>query len=264
MIRFPGNQNKTPVTFPAVMSKSRDWNMVENLLTVVFNYFYILSSEIRNCHNPKRCDVNLLPLLAEYYRYQYTDVESVALEREIIGSVPVLHHEKGTVTGIENALALSKVNKTDDITIPWFYVKETNQVIVILFDGLKTYKLRELLSLVVPLGTRIVMKPGHSIKASEEVKMHSWTEINCGELDYNKQYYVQPNNYWHVVWDEDKELYHTYIDAQWALGNPNNKTPHAQYTNPITKESITDDGASRVGGMEIASNDTKVPDSEGE
>lgn len=252
MIRFPGNKNKTPSMLPTPLSKSRDYNSIELLFNIIFNYYYVLSSEIKNCHNPKRCNVDLLPLLAQYYRYQYTDVESIALEREIIPMVSHLHHWKGTATGIDNALALCKVNKTEDAIIPWFYTAETNTITVISYDKIKTYKMKELLSLVVPLGTKITIKPGYFVQASEEVKMHSWTEINCGLLDPDKQYYVQKNNYWHTTWDPDKQLYHIYVDAQWALGDPTNPTPHAQYDKG-------DDGAARVGGTEVASNDTTVP-----
>lgn len=254
MIKFPGNDNRTPVTFPAVMSKSRDYNLIENLFTTVFNYFYTLSSEIHNCHNPKRCSSNLLPLLAQYYRYQYTNVENIDLEREIIAYVPLLHHNKGCNVGIDNALALCKVNKTEDITIPWFYDKENNEVVVIVFNNLKTYKMLDLLYLVVPLGTKIVFRSGNYVKSNEEVQYHSWTQVNVGDLDKNKQYCVQPNNYWHTKWNPEEELYHIYVDAQWALGDPTNKEPQSNYINPITKENITDDGATRVSGIEVASN----------
>ena len=80
------------ITFPAVMSKSRDYDAIEVLLQSVFNYFYTESIESKNVHNPYRCDVDLLPLLADFYRYSYTDVMDVDKEREIIASVPNLHH----------------------------------------------------------------------------------------------------------------------------------------------------------------------------
>lgn len=237
MIRVPGyDQLNVPITFPAVLSKSRDYNAIELLFTSIFNYFYILSKESKNVHNPKRCRAELLPLLAQYYRYEYTNVEDVAMEREIIGSVPELHHNKGIATGINNALALCKVDKTDEVTIPWFYDRETNIVTVIIFDGLKTYKMFELLQLVIPLGTKIVFKPGYSVRASEEVQFHSWIEINYGELDPDKQWYVSPNNTFKTVWDPEKQLYHTYIDEQYKLD------------------------AARTGNIEVAHNDTTVPD----
>lgn len=236
MIRIPGQKLNTPMTFPAVMSKSRDWNAIEVLFVTIFNYFYTLSVESRNVHNPKRCRVELLPMLADYYRYSYTDVKDIELERDIIATVPELHHNKGTVIGINNALALSKIDKSNSLAIPWFYTKETNTITVIIFDGLKTYKILELLALVVPLGTKIIFKPGFSVKASEEIDMHSWTEVNFGPLEPDKQWYVTPNNTWSTVWDPEKQLYHTYVDEQAHLN------------------------ASRVGNVEVANNDTKVSD----
>nr|CAI9751278.1 hypothetical protein DGKKSRWO_DGKKSRWO_CDS_0018 [uncultured phage]CAI9752132.1 hypothetical protein CVNMHQAP_CVNMHQAP_CDS_0018 [uncultured phage] len=248
MIRVPGQKLNAPVTFPAVLSKSRDYNAIELLLQTLFNYFYVLSEESRNIHNPRRCNVNLLPLLAQYYRYEYTDVQSVAMEREIMASVPELHHNKGTVIGVDNALALSKIDKENEVSIPWFYTKETNTITVIALDNIKTYKMLELLNLVIPLGTKVVLKPGFFVKSSEEVRMHSWTEINVGALSPDKQYYIQPNNFWHTTWDQDKQLYHTYVDTQWALGDPTNTDP----------QGLGKNGATRVGGTEVASNDFPV------
>ena len=254
MLRVPGQDVYTPITFPAVLSKSRDYDAIELLFVTIFNYFYVLSYESKNVHNPKRCKTELLPLLAEYYRYQYTDVKDISMEREIIGTIPELHHNKGTTTGIENALALSKIDKTDSTTIPWFYTRETNTVTVIVFNGLETYKMYDLLKLVVPLGTKIILEPGFFVHSSEEIKMHSWTEINHGPLSPDKQYYVQPNNFWHTTWDPNEQLYHTYVDTQRELGNPNNNDP----------QGLGKNGATRVGGTEIAGNDTEGPGGEGE
>lgn len=255
MIRLPDHKRlNVPVTFPAVMSKSRDYDAIDLLFQSIFNYFYVLSKESKNIHNPKRCRVDLLPLLAEYYRYEYSDVKDINMEREIISTIPELHHNKGTVIGIENALALSRYDKSSGVTIPWFYTKETNTVIVIAFNGLKTYKMLELLKLVIPLGTKVVIKPGFFVKSSEELKMHSWTEINHGPLDFNKQYYVQPNNFWHTTWDSKEQLYHTYVDTQRELGNPNNTDP----------QNLGKDGATRIGGIEVANNAFTVSDKKGE
>lgn len=240
MIRIPGQELNTPMTFPAVLSKSRDYNAIELLFVTLFNYFYTLSVESKNVHNPKRCSAQLLPLLADYFRYEYTNVESIDAEREIIGTVSELHHNKGTATGVNNALALSKVDKTDGVSIPWFYDEETNQVTVIVFDGLKTYKMLELLALVIPLGTKLVLKPGHSIKASEEVQFHSWVEVNFGPLDPTKQWYVTENNKWKTVWDPNDQLYHTYVDEQAHLD------------------------ASRTGNIEVADTHEKTPGGKGE
>lgn len=248
MIRMPyQKQLKVPVTFPAVLSKSRDYNcVVEYLLYTIFNYFYTQSVESKNIHNPFRCSTELLPMLAEYYRYQYTNVEDIALEREIIATISELHHNKGCVIGIDNALELSKVDKTSEIRIPWFYQKDENIITVILSKNTKTYKLQELLKLVVPIGTKIVIKPGYFVESIEEIRMHSWTHISCGKLDPDKQYYVTPNNYWKTEWDPDKQLYSTYIDEQWALSNPNNQNPQ--------DNNKTRTGATRIGSIEVASN----------
>lgn len=240
MLRMPyKKQLELPITFPNVLSKSRDYNMIEILLYTIFYYFYTQSKESRNIHNPHRCNADLLPMLADYYRYQLTDVESLELERDIMATVPQLHHYKGCVTGIDNALELSKVDKTSEIKIPWFYDKDSNQITVVLSKNVKTYKLQELLKLVVPIGTKIAIKPGYFVQASDEIKMHSWTEINFGLLDPNKQYYVVPNNYWHTSWDPEKQLYHTYVDEQWAMSNP-------EYT--------YDKASTRIGNAEVASN----------
>lgn len=255
MIRMPYQKRlKVPITFPAVMSKSRDYDAVELLLQSVFNMFYTESVESRNIHNPYRCDADLLPLLADFYRYSYTDVMDVDKEREIIATIPNLHHNKGTSTGIDNALALSLVDKTSGITIPWFYDRNTNIVTVIVFSGMETYKMLELLKLVIPLGTRVICKPGFLVKSSEEIKLHSWIRIEFGPLDPYKQYYVSPNNYWRVEWDPEKELYHTYVDAGAELSNPNNKDP----------QNIGINGATRYGSIEVAGNDVDIPGGKGE
>lgn len=255
MIRMPYLKKlNVPVTFPAVLSKSRDWNAIEILLQSVFNYFYTQSVESKNVHNPYRCDVDLLPILADYYRYSYTDVDDVEKEREIIATVPELHHNKGTKVGIDNALALSLIDKNSGITIPWFYDRETNIVTVIIFSGMQTYKMLELLKLVIPLGTRVICKPGFLVRSSEEIKLHSWVRIECGPLDPDKQYYVQPNNFWKVEWDPEKELYHTFVDASAELSNPNNHDP----------QGIGLDGGARYGNMEVAGNETKGPGGKGE
>lgn len=265
MIKLPGQKLNTPVTFPVVLSRSRDYNAVEVLLQTVFNYFYTLSKESKNIHNPRRCKVELLPLLADYYRYQYTDVKDVSLEREIIATVPELHHNKGTNTGINNALALSKVDKTDQVVIPWFYSKENNTITVIILVGIETYKLMDLLKLVVPLGTRVITIPGKFIKASEEVKMHSWTEVHFGALDPDKQWYVTKNNTWHTVWDETKQLYHTYVDYQRNIGDNDMKI---NVIDPATGDVVTgtseNTAGTRVGNIEIAKNGTEITTEKGE
>ena len=154
-------QLKLPITFPAVLSKS-DYRSVEYLLYTIFYYFYTESLESKNLHNPQRCKADLLP------RYQYTDVKNIGLEREIISTVSELHHNKGTVIGIDNALALCKIDKTADFRIPWFYLKEDNTIIIIMSKEMKTYKMMELLKLVVPLGTKIILKPGYFVHAKED------------------------------------------------------------------------------------------------
>lgn len=71
MIRVPGHkQLNVPITFPAVLSKSRDYDAIEMLFVTLFNYFYILSKESKNVHNSHRCRADLLPLLAQFYRYE--------------------------------------------------------------------------------------------------------------------------------------------------------------------------------------------------
>lgn len=257
MIRMPYQKNlKVPVTFPAVLSKSRDYNcVVEYLFYTIFEYFYTQSVESKNVHNPQRCSIELLPLLADYYRYSYTNVKDIDLERDIISTIPELLHNKGTKVGIDNALELSKIDKKSEISIPWFYEKETNKITVILAKNVKTYKLQELLKLVVPIGTKIVIKPGYFVEAVEEIQMHSWTHIECGPLTPEKQYYVAPNNFWRTEWDSDKQLYHTYVDEQWALSNPNNPNP----------QNISDSktrGSTRIGDTEIAGNNIKGSGSE--
>lgn len=236
MIRIPGQKLNTPVTFPAVLSKSRDYNAIEVLFQTIFNYFYSLSVESKNTHNPKRCRAELLPLLSDFYRYEYTEVKDIDFERKIIPTIPELHHNKGTVIGVDNALSLCIKNKTDNLSIPWFYDETTNIVTVIVFNGVKTYKMFELLKLVVPLGTKIVFKPGTRILSSEEIKMHSWTEINYGPLDPDKQWYVTKNNVWLTEWDPDKQLYHTYVDEERNLD------------------------AARTGNIEVANNQITVDD----
>lgn len=255
MIRMPyQRQLVVPVTFPAVLSKSREYNSVEILLYTIFNYFYTQSVESKNIHNPYRCSAELLPMLADFYRYSYTDVENIEKERDIIATVPQLHHYKGSKTGIDNALELSKLDKTNYFKIPWFYDRKTNLVTVVLAKNMKVYKIIELLKLVLPLGTKVAIKPGFFVESVEEIQMHSWTLINYGSLDPEKQYYVQPNNFWLTEWDETKQKYSTYVDTQWALGDPNNHDPHG----------LGKDGATRVGGAEVASNETPGPGGLGE
>lgn len=240
-------QLKVPVTFPAVLSKSRDYNAIEYLLYTIFNYFYTQSIESRNIHNPYRCNAKLLPMLADYYRYSYTDVENIELERDIIATIPQLHHYKGTKLGIDNAVELSKVDKTAEIKIPWFYQRELNKVTVIVSKDVKTYKLLELLKLVLPLGTKVVLKPGYFIQNTEEIKLHSWVEYNVGPLDPMKQYYIVKNNYWHTIWNPDEQLYHTYVDEQYAMSNP---------------ELTFEEASTRVGNAEVASNSTSLIEDE--
>ena len=243
MLRMPYSKSlKLPLTFPTPLSKSRDYNAIEYLLFTIFYYFYTESTESRNIHNPHRCNIDLLPMLADYYRYELGEARSIELEREIIATVPELHHNKGCVIGINNALELSKVDKTSDIRIPWFYQKDENIITVILSRDTKIYKMQELLKLVVPIGTKVIIKPGYFIQASEEVKLHSWTNIAYGDLDPNKQYCITPNNYWHTVWDPEKQMYSSYVDEQWALSNP---------------ENTFDVASTRIGNTEIASNNVK-------
>lgn len=254
MLKVPGYDRLTvPITFPIPLTKSRDYNAINLLFVTIFNYFYVLAKESKNIHNPKRCNANLLPLLAQFYRYEYTDVKDVAFEREIIGTVPNLHHWKGTETGVNNALALSKVDKTDGVTIPWFYDPENNIVVVIVFDGMETYKMLELLALVIPLGTKIALRPGHSIKASEEVKFHSWVEINFHTIDPKTAWYITPNNYWKVEWDPEKELYHTYVDYSAHIG-----------TDGLDPNVPDGTAGTRIGNTEIAGNETTPPGGQGE
>lgn len=250
MLRMPyQKQLKVPVTFPAVLSKSRDYRAIEYLLYTLFYFFYTESVESKNVHNPYRCKADLLPMLADFYRYSYTDVKDVQMERDIIATVPQLHHYKGTKTGIENALELSKIDKTNEIKIPWFYQRETNIITVILSKDVKVYKILELLKLVVPIGTKVIIKPGYFVQSSEEIQMHSWTEYHVGPLDPKKQYYVVKNNYWHTVWDPEKQLYHTYVDEQYAMSNP---------------ELNFEEASTRIGDAEVAGNEVPGPGGQGE
>ena len=66
MIRIPGQKLNTPLTFPAVLSKSRDYDFIEILLASIINFFYVQAEESKKLHNPHRCEEDLLPILADY------------------------------------------------------------------------------------------------------------------------------------------------------------------------------------------------------
>lgn len=215
MIRIPGNKLNTPTTFPSVMSKSRDYNSIDILFQTLFSYFYTRSLESKNVHNPLRCDVNLLPMLADYFRYEYTDTQNIELERQIIAAVPYLHHYKGTATGIQNALNLSKVDKSTSVNVPWYYNND-NTITVLLYDNVETYKLMKLLKLVLPLGTKVIFRVGFGINASEEIQLATSAEINPYgvEDNQNKVWNVTPNE---TGKDINADTYSEYVSEQVHL-----------------------------------------------
>lgn len=176
---------------PYAYSSSREYQVFLKLLDLVIN---ASKSEVDNfvdLINPDKCPNHMLPLLASYVGYEYDYNESYDANRIIIKHYNSLIRNRGSAIGISLAVALSitATGKFDDISLVTLfrvgYNREINKINIYLYFPDYISKIKDLIEVVRPAGTRYEIIPAESVSTIEQIQIHDYITMENME-DYIK------------------------------------------------------------------------------
>lgn len=180
---------------PYAYSKSREYQVFCKLLDLVIN---ASKSEVDNfvdLINPDKCPNHMLPLLASYVGYEYDYNESYDANRIIIKHYNNLIRNRGSAIGISLAvaLAITATGKFDDINLVSLfrveYDRKLNKINIYLYFPDYISKVKDLIEVVRPAGTRYEIIPAEAISTNEQIQIHSYITTE------NMEDYIGSNRY---------------------------------------------------------------------
>lgn len=184
---------------PQAYQDSRDYQVLLKLLDLVVVASKADSDNFINLINPDKCPDKMLPYLASYVGYNYDYNETYDANRVIIKYFNQLIRNRGNRVGILLActLAINAIGEKHDVELLSSfrveYEKETNTVNIFVYYKNYLRKMRELLEVVRPIGTRIRLIPADAINTVDKINIHDY--VNVDKSDYSrKNYNVDSDN----------------------------------------------------------------------
>lgn len=184
---------------PQAYQDSRDYQVLLKLLDLVVVASKADSDNFINLINPDKCPDKMLPYLASYVGYNYDYNETYDANRVIIKYFNQLIRNRGNRVGILLActLAINAIGEKHDVELLSSfrveYEKETNTVNIFVYYKNYLRKMRELLEVVRPIGTRIRLIPADAINTVDKINIHDY--VNVAKSDYSrKNYNVDSDN----------------------------------------------------------------------
>lgn len=184
---------------PEAYQESRDYQVLLKLLDLVIVAAKSDSDNFINLINPDKCPDNMLPYLASYVGYKYDYNESYSANRIIIKYYNQLIRNRGNKVGILLActLAINAIGEKDDIELLSSfrveYEKETNTVNIFVYYKNYLRKMRELLEIVRPIGTKIRLIPADAISTVDKINIHDYATITKSSY-INERFSIDTNN----------------------------------------------------------------------
>lgn len=165
---------------PYAYSKSREYQVFLKLLDLVINASKSEVDNFLNLINPDKCPDHMLPLLASYVGYEYDYNEKYSSNRVIIKHFNELIRNRGNSIGIglAIALAITATGAFDDVNLVSLfrinYDRKTNTINIYLYYNKYLSKVRDLIEVVRPAGTRLRIVPAESISTIDEIQISDY------------------------------------------------------------------------------------------
>ena len=185
---------------PYAYSSSREYQVLLKLLDLVIN---ASKSEVDNfvsLINPDKCPNHMLPLLASYVGYEYDYNESYDANRIIIKHYNNLIRNRGSSIGISLAvaLAITATGQFDDINLVSLfrvdYDRNLNKINIYLYFPDYISKVKDLIEVVRPAGTRYEIIPAELISTNDQIQIHDYiTTENMEDYIGSDRYKVGDN-----------------------------------------------------------------------
>lgn len=248
---------------PDYYEKSRDYQVFLKILDIIVNACKADIDFFTSLLSADACKSRMLPLLANYVGYNYDYEEKVRTNRVIIRNYPTLLRNRGSITGVRMAVAISMCQlDTDDDTSVYqlFNVsydtsydkhgREINVIRIYLFQEAYLSKLYDLIEAVRPAGVDVEIIPSIPIQSAEtivltdEYRMIAYNYIT-GKLIRISDVNIIVQNSWEILdngittntflvddkfYDEFGNPTGYYIDSQQRIYDKDGK-----YTNEVIR-----------------------------
>lgn len=184
---------------PQSYQDSRDYQVLLKLLDLVIVASKSDSDNFINLINPDKCPDKMLPYLASYVGYNYDYNETYDSNRVIIKYFNQLIRNRGNRVGILLActLAINAIGEKHDVELLSSfrveYEEKTNTINIFVYYKNYLRKMRELLEVVRPIGTRIRLIPADAINTIDKINIHDYVHIDKSNYD-KKNYDIDSNN----------------------------------------------------------------------
>lgn len=167
---------------PDYYERSRDYQVFLKLLDLIINACKADIDFFTDLLSADACKARMLPLLANYVGYSYDYEEKVKTNRVIIKNYPTLLRNRGSITGIRMAVAISmcQLEDVEDESIYQLFNvsydttydnhgREVNCIRIYLFQEAYLSKLYDLIEAVRPAGTDVEIIPSIPIQSAETI-----------------------------------------------------------------------------------------------
>lgn len=163
----------TKTMIPEVYSRERDIQVFNKLLDIIFTYCKYNIDNLGNVYDAYKCPENLLPFFAKTLNYNYNFNDTVMANRRTIDCFTSMEQERGSITGIKMATALSLTsmsvsqdnNELVDVLSDYIEILNSIRIAINYEDGIiqidypNVYTLvRYLLDYVRPVGMAIDLR----------------------------------------------------------------------------------------------------------
>lgn len=167
---------------PLIYRSSRDYEALLRLLDTILTTVKYEIDTLINLYVPSQCIEEFLPLLAEHIGYQYSYKDTVSENRIIIANFNKMIRNRGSVTGIKLASALSlnsiedNIEQIDNLSeLDVFFDYDTGRIII-LYPNENT-KVRNLIDWVRPVGMWCEEVPADSVDTTTELNINAYANV---------------------------------------------------------------------------------------
>jgi len=210
---------------PLIYRSSRDYEALLKLLDIILTTSKYETDTLINLYIPEQCSEDFLPTLAEHLGYVYNYKDSINENRTIIDYFVKMIRNRGSITGIKLAAALSLnsiANNEEEIALlselDVFFDYDLGEIII-LYPRENT-KVRNLLDWVRPVGMLCTSFPADLTNVSSDMAIHAYAEVDTiifdkyqfGKVDWSEVYNGM------VIKVSEDDIPHTWkdvIDYTW-------------------------------------------------
>lgn len=167
---------------PLIYRSSRDFEAILKLLDTLLTTNKYEIDTLINLYVPEDCYEDFLPLLAEHIGYKYNYDDKVSENRIIIANFPKMIRNRGSVTGIKLAAALSlnsienNFDEIQDLSQLDVFFDYDKGFIIVLYPRENT-KVRNLLDWVRPVGMYCAEFSADTANVTSELNVDAYANV---------------------------------------------------------------------------------------